>query len=659
MKRTLFFTSALTLALLCSSCNTNDDEYTPTTSSTSSSSQTASDDDDDTEVVAGSTTVTDITTDQVTFSVALSDADYSLMTTTETIITDENDDFYNDYIENSSFGTQIIITYSGSSATIEGSADGLTIETNGAYVTANSETAGIEYILRGSTTDGNFKLYSTKKAKLTLDDVSIASTTGAAVNIQSSKTTYIVVNDDTENTLSDASSYTSTPDDEDEKACLFSEGQLIFSGTGTLTVTGNYKHAICSDDYIRIRSGVSIEVASAATDGLHTNDGLYMDGGLLDITSTSDGVDVEEGGIDITGGVLLVSTSGAAAKGVKAEGDISISGGQQIVLTSGAAYYDSSERDATSSSALKSSGNIVISGGSFSAKSTGTGGKGINVDGTLKITDGDVRIITTGSKYQYSSSVTSSAKGIKVDGALTISGGDVRVRATGGEGSEGIESKSTITISGGNVASYAYDDAINASSKITISGGTVYAYGTNNDGIDSNGTIYIMGGVIVASGTTQPEEGIDCDQNTFAITGGIVLGIGGTTSTPTASACTQRSVILTGSYSKGTQLTFTDSSGNLIMSYEVPRSYSQGTVLFSSPDLAASTTYTVYTGGSLSDATTFCGLSVDGTYTAGTQSTTFTTSSMVTSVSSSSSSSSMGGSSFGGMMGGFGGGMFR
>lgn len=125
------------------------------------------------------------------------------------------------------------------------------------------------------------------------------------------------------------------------------------------------------------------------------------------------------------------------------------------------------------------------------------------------------------------------------------------MRTTGGEGSEGIESKNVMTINGGDIAVYAYDDCLNASNNITINGGSVYCYSTGNDGVDSNGTLTITGGTVVASGTTSPEDGFDCDQNTFKITGGTVLGIGGGTSTPTANSCIQRSVIYGGSGSAG------------------------------------------------------------------------------------------------------------
>lgn len=573
---------------------------------------------------------------------------------TETVPTDETDDEYEDFLENSSFTSQVTIVYNGTSATVTNNVEGVEVTTDGAHVTVNSTVKAVEYVLSGSATNGSLKVYSEKKFQLTLNGVSLTSTIGAAINIQSSKRVFVVATDGTENTLTDASDYSSsTVTDEDQKACFFSEGQLLFSGGGQLTVNGNYKHGICSDDYVFIHAGTSITIASAVKDAIHTNDKIVIGGGLLKITPSGDGLDCEEGNIDIRGGLLKANITGTASKAVKAETDLSVTGGQMILLTSGDAEYDSDDQDISSSAGMKCGGNLTISDASISIKSTGAAGKGINCDGTFSTTSSTLKVITEGTQYIYGS-LDSSAKGIKADGNLTINSGTVQVITSGGEGSEGIESKSILTINGGTIAIYAYDDCINATSSIVINDGYIYCYSSGNDGIDSNGTLTITGGFTVASGTTSPEEGIDCDQNTFKITGGTLLGIGSTTSSPTSSACTQRSVIYSSnSGTSGTLLTIASSSGTHIMSYTIPRNYSGAmAVLFSSSSLTSGTSYTIYTGGSVSGGSTFYGLTVGGTYTAGTTVSSFTSSSMVTTVGSSS-STGMGGN--GGMIGGGGG----
>ena len=271
-----------------------------------------------------------------------------------------------------------------------------------------------------------------------------------------------------------------------------------------------------------------------------------------------------------------------------------------------------------------------MTGGIMQLKSTGSAGKGLNCDGDITIDNGTLRVITTGKQFVYQK-LDSSAKGVKSKANVTINGGTIWVKATGDEGSEGIESKNIMTINGGNVAVYAYDDALNATNHIEINGGNIYCYSMGNDGIDSNGTITITGGVVVASGTTSPEDGIDCDQNTFKITGGIVLGIGGSTSTPTSSACTQRSVVYGASGTAGQFINIQNSNNESILTYQIPRTYSKMTLLFSSPQLQTGN-YTIYTGGNISGGNAFYGLYTDATYQSGTKTTTFTVSSMITSV---------------------------
>lgn len=605
----------------------------------------------------GGTGSADTSGNLLNFDISWDDvADTDFTDATEIIPTDEADDEYEDFVENASFTSAVSIAFNGSSATVSGNVDGVNISVNGGYVTINSSAKSVEYILSGTSSDGALKVYSDKKFKLTLNGVSLTSKQGAAVNIQSSKRAYVCMNPGTTNVLTDAASYTNNVDGEDQKACLFSEGQLLFSGNGTLTVNGNYKHGICSDEYVFVHAGTNINIASAVKDAIHTNDKIIVGGGLLKLTPSGDGMDCEEGSIDIRGGLLKANISGTASKAIKAETDIAISNATLILLTTGNAEYDSDDKDISSPAALKSGGNLTINKASVSAKSTGTAGKGMNCDGALTITSSIVKVITTGKQYVYAN-LDSSPKGMKADGTLTINSGTVMVSTTGGEGSEGIESKSTLVVNGGTIAVYAYDDCMNATSDITINGGNVYCYSSGNDGIDSNGTLHINGGVIVASGTTAPEEGIDCDQNTFQITGGTLLGIGGASSTPTSNVSTQCSVIYTGSATSGSLLTITASDGTHLMTYTIPRTYNQMTVLYSSPYLTANTAYTIYTGGTVQGGTAFYGLTMKAdSYTNGTSTSTFTASNMVTTVETSTGGNPGGNPGNGGQGGGPGGG---
>lgn len=213
-------------------------------------------------------------------------------------------------------------------------------------------------------------------------------------------------------------------------------------------------------------------------------------------------------------------------------------------------------------------------------------------------------MITAGGKFYYSSNYTSSPKGVKADGYIDITGGKLNISVTGvSDGSEGLESKATLTISGGEVYSYAYDDAINAASAINISGGKVFAYSSNNDGIDSNGSLLISDGLVIGVGSSAPEGGIDCDySNNFRVNGGTVIGLGGSMQSSPSLASYQRSVVYNGiSVVKDVNLCVLNSSDMPVLTFKIPRTISGASFFFSTPDIASGNSYTISLGGSLSD----------------------------------------------------------
>lgn len=87
---------------------------------------------------------------------------------------------------------------------------------------------------------------------------------------------------------------------------------------------------------------------------------------------------------------------------------------------------------------------------------------------------------------------------------------------------------------------------------------------------------------MLASGTSQPEGGLDCDNNAFTIKGGVILGTGGAASSPTSSSQYYSTLSSVG-VSQGKYLVFKDSAGDVLFSYKCPNSVSGASVLVSSP----------------------------------------------------------------------------
>jgi hypothetical protein len=203
----------------------------------------------------------------------------------------------------------VVIAYSGTTASVSNpyQSTGVTVTTSGADVTVKSTntTKEIVYLLSGTASKGSFKLYSDYKYNIAMKGLSLTNSVGPAINVQSSKKGTINIVAGTTNTLVDGATYTTSS--EDQKGTFFSEGQLLFQGTGTLNVTGNNKHGIAADDYISI-SEATIVVKSAASDGVHAKDYFQMDNGTLSVTSSGDGIEADEGYIVVNGGTISVSS---------------------------------------------------------------------------------------------------------------------------------------------------------------------------------------------------------------------------------------------------------------------------------------------------------------------------------------------------------------
>ena len=550
------------------------------------------------------------------------------------------------------------IVYNGSTATVtmaDNVSNYVTAEVSGAHVTITQTNTDaidgdeITYVLSGSTTDGSLTLDGSYKCTVSLAGLTMTNPSGAAINITNKKRIQLSVKEGTESTLTDGTGGS-------QKACVYSKGQLQLQGKGTLNVVGNTKHAIKSGDYISVKN-LTLNITKAVGDGISCeeyflmksgsviingvgDDGIQCDlGGDSSTGETTDHDDEDSGNIYLEGGTLNITVTAAAAKGIKADGDMRISGGAVTVKTTGGGAWDSDDKKTKASSCLSADGNMTISGGTLNLTSTGAGGKGINGDGSFTATGGTMTIKTSGNAVVASSSGTistvsssqqldryksdykSSPKGIKIDGAITISDNAVISVTTTGAGGEGIESKTNINISGGQVTVNAKDDAINSSyndatkgtsgaADLTISGGYVYARSTGNDGLDANGNCYIKDGLIYAIGTTTPEVAIDAnseEQKKLYVTGGTIIAIGGLES---GSSLTQ-SCYSTSSWNKNTWYAMT--VGSETFAFQTPSSGGSTLVVSGASQPTLKSGVTVSSGTKIFDGVGY----TDGTVTGG------------------------------------------
>ncbi|MBQ2290776.1 MAG: carbohydrate-binding domain-containing protein [Paludibacteraceae bacterium] len=464
----------------------------------------------------------------------------------------------------------VTVVYNENSAavTVAGNvAKYLTISVSGAHVNiAQSDDLQqeITYTLSGSSADGEFYMSGSYKATVELNGLTLTNKTpvksGAAVHIQNSKRIKVKVMDGTTNTLVDCASGS-------QKGAFYVKGHPEFSKSGVLNVVGNLKHAIKSGEYIELKEA-TLNVTSAQGDGINcaqyflmksgnvninnvTDDGIQCDIEDTEVGSTGETVDHEDedsGNIYLEGGTININTPGKAAKGIKSEGDLFVKAGTINITTTGHGKWDDEDLKTKAAACLGSDAKVVISGGTLTLTSTGAGGKGINCDAEFELSGGEVTIVTKGALYYHNgttentnytgntdnvnSDYYSSSKGVKADGAIKISGGKINV-STAGKNAEGIESKTSILISNGEVVVNSYDDGINVGgdgSDLIISGGYVYSRAMNNDGIDGNGNVYVKGGLVYAIGANSPEVAIDAnseEQKKLYVQGGTLIAVGG------------------------------------------------------------------------------------------------------------------------------------
>ncbi len=299
---------------------------------------------------------------------------------------------------------------------------GTAITCSGKGVSVNGTTinisAGGDFEVVGTLSNGMIFVNTTEKVKLRLNGCSITNSNGPAIYFQNVDKGFITIEKGTTNSLTDSKTYSTA--NAGAKAVLFSNDDLEIKGAGTLNITANYKHGICSDDDIKIENG-NIIIKAAPSDGIHCNNTIEVTGGTLDITAASDCMDTD-GDIIIEAGTLTLS---AGDDGMHSELALTINGGTITVLK---AY------------------------------------EGIEGKTVTTVNNGTVNI-------------TATEDGLCAGKQLVINGGEIAVIC----GKDPYDSNGTITMTGGNAVIYGGGQPDGCAdcdtNNFTITGGTLAAVG--------------------------------------------------------------------------------------------------------------------------------------------------------------------------------------
>ncbi len=443
------------------------------------------------------------------------------------------------------------ITFSGDTAQIEG--EGAALKDGELML-----SEGGEYILQGKFS-GIVTVEAGKndEVKLILNNAEISTEDIAPIQILKAKKVYVILPENTENSLSNGESC----EEDTADSALYSKADLTLSGEGSLKITAHNSHGIGGKDNLIITGG-SYEIQSDKT-GIVGKDSLLITGGSFAVNSGTNGIkssNTELGSIEISGGEFTIVSAGDA---VQSEGNLTVSGGSFDITAGGGAGEIQSTGNQGGFGGMQGDfggfgGNKGDIGdlpdfsdlpegveppqnganeGGFPNSENGAeppqGGFPDSENGAEPPQGGfpnkDFGDFENGERptppngetggfggnplQNENSAENSALSSINITAEQAASASDTD---TTSDSKKGFKCGGLLTISGGEINISSYDDCLHSAGQITVSNG-VLDLATSDDGIHSDSSVAISGGTLNISQSYEGIEGLTVD-----ITGGVV-----------------------------------------------------------------------------------------------------------------------------------------
>ncbi|MCR5593247.1 MAG: carbohydrate-binding domain-containing protein [Saccharofermentans sp.] len=227
-----------------------------------------------------------------------------------------------------------------------------TIELTDELGTVTIDTGGT-YEITGQTSDGQIIIDTEEDVSLILDGVTIENDSSAAIWIRTEGLVQITL--EGENSLINNGGFAEENDD-DPDALIYSPGDIIIGGDGTLNLTATAGKGVRANRTLTVNSGVFM---IETDEGLEAT-GVIINGGDITINATDDGINASDKTdeftpyLEVNGGTINITMADGDTDGLDSNGDITINGGTISINAQSAIDYDGN--------AVMNGGTLIING---------------------------------------------------------------------------------------------------------------------------------------------------------------------------------------------------------------------------------------------------------------------------------------------------------
>ena len=458
------------------------------------------------------------------------------------------------------------------------------VEVQGLGATAVDGTVSVSaagtYVVSGSIADGRIVVEAgdEDKVQIVLSNASVCSQDGPAISILSADKCFVTLEQDSTNALVDGSAYTLEEGADEPNAALYSKADLTLNGAGSLSIEGNWRHAVCSKDDLVITGG-TYDV-SAVEDAFRGKDCVKIADGSFTVEAGGDGFvstneeDETRGFVSIDGGTFDIS---AQDDGIQAYTHARLAGGEFSI--------DSGD------DAVHSDGSASVAGGTYDITAVDDA---FHAETTLEVIDGTARVVSCyegleaqcvylrgGTVHVTADDDAVNAASPSADGLFSEAVASSSDPA--GEGSLSAADPSSAPAAGASAGAPAGEADVrgatpesgmaeggvgmgDSSCVIEISGG-YYVLTSGGDTLDSNGSIAIAGGTVLAQGAPNTDDYVLDYDIEATIDGGTLIALGGREMAQNLTSGSQAFGMASVSGSAGKTVAIVDREGSVLGSF--------------------------------------------------------------------------------------------